>query len=124
MTSSKKQSVRLRKAKVAQIMSATGFPLMSAQDIAAELNRDGSCTNSTSVSATLMGLRVNGIVCKRNIPKGIFELTAMRWAYHHPRGWGPYHGYYPKRNYWFLTSRANEVYPLGAERLQKRDERR
>lgn len=121
MSDTKASRVRLRKAKVVTVLSECGFPAISAQDIAAELNRDGSCTNSTSVSATLMGLRKSGIVCKRTIHRGIFELDAMRWS---QRRWGAPRGYWPKRNYWFLTSRATEVYPRGAERLQNRDAKR
>ena len=116
----------LRQNKVVDVLQSAPFPLMMAQDIASILNEDGSLTHATKVGGSLTGLRKQGIVSKRIIYGGCFDLQQMRWVRYHTfagRGLRIWQ-YRPRKTYWFLTSRANEVYPLGAERLQQRDERR
>lgn len=116
----------LRQNKVVDVLSASSVPLMMAQDIASAINKDGSCTNATSVGGSLSGLRKSGIVSKRTIFGGHFDLQQMKWMRsQHYRGQRlRYFTYRPRKVYWFLTSRAIEVYPRGAERLQTRDARR
>jgi hypothetical protein len=102
------------------ILRVSPKPLMSAIDIASELNKFGRQVTSTNMAGTLAGMRQRGMVLKRTIPRGIFELDAMRWAQHNRRQGG----YWPKRAYWLASDRLEEVYPLGTDGLMKRDKRR
>lgn len=111
------ETITKLQANIIKILKEAQFPLVAAVDIAAEINRlQGTSIGALNIAGSIGSLRKKSLVLKRKMYVGPPRI----YLYFRPGM--PYPVKHCKV-YWFLPSRENEVYPLGAEKQLRRDQR-
>lgn len=90
---------------VADALMGNSFPLKSGQDLSWELRRQGLAVSPQEVTGALIVLKKRNDVRRCVVYGGIRPfLKYYNWK-------GENIGI-PRRTYWFLTARRNEVFPM------------